>query len=70
MTTRYYHTPPPPASTRVRCPVCNKAVYSRGDIHPQCAVRRSERPEPKVEAKVSPDGLEPGVQAVEQVGGV
>ncbi len=47
MTTRYYHTPPPLASTRVRCPVCNQAVYSTGGIHPQCAVRQSDLPKPK-----------------------
>lgn len=38
-----------PVSTRVRCPVCHEAVYSRAGIHPQCAVRQSEPP--KVSAK-------------------
>lgn len=51
MTTRHYHNPPPPVSTRVRCPVCNQAVYSRGDIHPQCAVRRADPPRPKPRPK-------------------
>jgi hypothetical protein len=34
--------------TRVRCPVCHEAVYSRAGIHPQCAVRQSEPPRAKV----------------------
>jgi hypothetical protein len=44
---RHYHTPPKPVSTRVCCPVCHEAVYSRGNIHPQCAVYQSESPRPK-----------------------
>jgi hypothetical protein len=36
-----------PSSTRVRCPVCHEAVYSRAGIHPQCAVRQSDPPKPK-----------------------
>ena len=36
-----------PPSTRVRCPVCHEAVYSRAGIHPQCAVRQSDPPKPK-----------------------
>jgi hypothetical protein len=39
---RYYHNPAKPVSTRVRCPVCQKEVYSRAAIHPQCAVKRRE----------------------------
>jgi hypothetical protein len=38
----YYHNPPKPVSTRVRCPVCQKEVYSRAGIHPQCAAKRWE----------------------------
>ena len=52
MTTRYYHTPPPPASTRVRCPVCHEAVYSRAGIHPQCAARQCDPPRSKGKAVV------------------
>jgi hypothetical protein len=48
----YYHTPPKPISTRVRCPVCQQEVYSRAGIHPQCAVRQSETPRPKKQAVV------------------
>jgi hypothetical protein len=51
MTTRYYRTPPPPVSTRVRCPVCHAEVYSRAGIHPQCAVRQCDPPRPKNSAK-------------------
>ena len=35
-------------STRVRCPVCHEAVYSRAGIHPQCAVRQSDPPKAKI----------------------
>jgi hypothetical protein len=52
MTSGYYHNPPKPVSSRVRCPVCHEAVYSRGDIHPQCAMQRSEAPKPKDQAVV------------------
>ena len=68
MTTRYYHTPPPPVSTRVRCPVCHEAVYSRGNIHPQCAVHQSEGPEPKGKALAVPTNLEPAIRPVEVIG--
>jgi hypothetical protein len=27
---------------RARCPVCGEAAYSRGGIHPQCAVKRGD----------------------------
>ena len=37
-----------PPSTRVRCPVCHEAVYSRAGIHPQCAVRQSDPPKSKI----------------------
>jgi hypothetical protein len=39
----YYHNPPLPVSTRIHCPVCREPVYSRGDIHPQCAVRQADQ---------------------------
>jgi hypothetical protein len=42
MSVPHYHTPPWPISTRVQCPVCRKPVYSRGEIHPQCAVRQAD----------------------------
>ena len=48
----YYHTPPKPVSTRVRCPVCHQEVYSRAGIHPQCAVHQSEPTIPKKPAVV------------------
>lgn len=40
-----------PVSTRVRCPVCHEAVYSRAGIHPQCAVRQSDPPKPSAKEK-------------------
>jgi hypothetical protein len=52
MTTKSYHTPPQPASARVRCPVCHEVVYSKAGIHPQCAVRQSEPPKVKNVAPV------------------
>jgi hypothetical protein len=54
MNPKHVHTPPPPASTRVRCPVCHQEVYSRAGIHPQCAVRQSDPPKPKNKSKESP----------------
>ncbi len=48
MTPRSDRNPLQPPSTRVRCPVCHEVVYSRAGIHPQCAVRRSDPPRPKV----------------------
>ena len=57
MATRHYHTPLPPNSARVRCPVCHEAVYSRAGIHPQCAVRQADPPRPKV---VAPAPAAPG----------
>ena len=33
-------TPNAPRSIRAVCPVCRKAVYSPGGIHPQCAMSR------------------------------
>jgi hypothetical protein len=44
MNPKHSHTP---ISTRARCPVCHQAVYSRGGIHPQCAVKQSDPPRPK-----------------------
>jgi hypothetical protein len=41
MNPKHFHTP---VSTRMRCPVCHQPVYSRGGIHPQCAMRQSEPP--------------------------
>ncbi len=54
MNPKHLHTP---VSNRLRCPVCHQAVYSRGGIHPQCAMRQSEPPLPKLEplAGGSPD---------------
>jgi hypothetical protein len=54
MTPRYYHTPPLPISTRVRCPVCHTDVYSRAGIHPQCAVRQSDPPRLKCKPRGIP----------------
>jgi hypothetical protein len=59
----YYHNPPKPISTRVRCPVCHEDVYSRAGIHPQCAVRQAESPMPKG----FPDLVEQNVTPVEPV---
>ncbi len=39
MNPKHFHTP---VSTRLRCPICHQPVYSRGGIHPQCAMRQSE----------------------------
>jgi hypothetical protein len=47
MNPRSYRTPIQPLQTRVRCPVCQQAVYSRAGIHPQCAVRQNDPPKVK-----------------------
>jgi hypothetical protein len=46
MNPKHFHTP---VSTRLRCPVCHQPVYSRGGIHPQCAMRQSEPHLPKLD---------------------
>jgi hypothetical protein len=46
MNPKHFHTP---VSTRLRCPVCHQPVYSRGGIHPQCAMRQSEPAMPKID---------------------
>lgn len=48
MNPKHYHNPASPTSTRLRCPVCHETVYSPAGIHPQCAVRQSDPPRPKV----------------------
>ncbi len=58
MNPKHFHTP---VSTRLRCPVCHQPVYSRGGIHPQCAMRQSEPPMPKID-KVK--GTIPGGEGV------
>jgi hypothetical protein len=62
MPLRHYHNPPRPISTRVRCPVCHEAVYSRANIHPQCAVHLYD---PQAKARRSPGRLMPGIKAAD-----
>jgi len=50
---RHFHVP---ASSRPICPVCKKAAYSRGGIHPQCAMIQSEPPRPKKQASRRSEG--------------
>jgi hypothetical protein len=33
-----------PAHTTPLCPVCGKAAYSLGGIHPQCAIQQADEP--------------------------
>jgi hypothetical protein len=54
MSKRTYHLP---VSSRPICPVCKKAAYSRGGIHPQCAMIRPEPPEPP---RTAPPAAEDG----------
>jgi hypothetical protein len=58
MNPKHFHTP---ISTRLRCPVCHQPVYSRGGIHPQCAMRQSEPPILKPEMPIAPLPDEPEV---------
>jgi len=53
MDKKHYHIPLP---SRPVCPVCKKAVYSRGGIHPQCAMLREDGLNP-VKKGVIPVGL-------------
>jgi hypothetical protein len=48
---KHLHTP---VSTRVRCPVCHHAVYSRAGIHPQCAMLLADPPRLKSKASQAP----------------
>jgi hypothetical protein len=64
MPMRFDPTPPSTASARVRCPVCNQAVYSPGGIHPQCAVRQSDPPRPKARPKPAPEQADPAPKPV------
>ena len=66
MNPKHFHTP---VSTRLRCPVCHQAVYSRGGIHPQCAMRQSEPAMPKIDkSKVGvPAGEGVGIAIVDSV---
>ena len=33
-----------PGPDRIFCPICGKATYSRGGIHPQCAMEQADQP--------------------------
>jgi ribosomal protein S27AE len=33
-----------PQPARALCPICGKATYSRGGIHPQCAMQQADAP--------------------------
>jgi len=68
MTTKYYHTPPLTNATRVRCPVCHEAVYSRAGIHPQCAARQAEPPRPKAKPPQPPGQADSVPRAPEKAG--
>jgi len=58
MTPKHLHNP---VSTRLRCPICHQAVYSRAGIHPQCAMSQSDPP--KVRGGVR-RVLDPAAEAV------
>jgi len=64
MNPKPFHTP---ISTRLRCPVCHQPVYSRGGIHPQCAMRQSEPPILKPEVPSVPLPADPEVIAIAAV---
>ena len=50
---KHWHTP---ISTRPVCPVCKKAVYSRGGVHPQCAVIQAKPPRADKKTPQAPAG--------------
>jgi hypothetical protein len=62
MNPKHFHTP---ISTRLRCPVCHQAVYSRAGIHPQCAMRQSEPPMPRPDKSKVPALADPAAIGVE-----
>jgi hypothetical protein len=33
-----------PGPARIFCPICGEATYSRGGIHPQCAMAQADEP--------------------------
>src|SRR6059036_3739338 len=33
-----------PGPERILCPICSKPTYSRGGIHPQCAMEQADEP--------------------------
>jgi hypothetical protein len=66
----YYHTPIKPVSTRVSCPVCHEAVYSRAGIHPQCAVIQSDPPRQRGKKNEDATLLDPAIVATAAPGAV
>ena len=54
-------------SSRVRCPVCHEEVYSRGGIHPQCAVRQADPPRLKTKSKGEAGKADPAPGAEERL---
>jgi len=50
----YKHYHDVPLTVRPLCPVCKKAVYSRGGIHPQCATTQDDPPTPRKHALPTP----------------
>jgi len=51
MNPKHFHVP---VSPRARCPVCHQSVYSRGGIHPQCAMSQADPPRPKGKVQKAP----------------
>jgi predicted RNA-binding Zn-ribbon protein involved in translation (DUF1610 family) len=33
-----------PQPAKMRCPICGETTYSRGGIHPQCAIQQADEP--------------------------
>ena len=62
----YYHTPIKPISTRVSCPVCHQAVYSRAGIHPQCAVIQYDPPKLRSKKPAAEGLVETAIEVTDQ----
>ena len=62
MNPKHLHTP---VSTRVRCPVCHHAVYSRAGIHPQCAMHLADPPRAHSKTPQAPGAGEARAMAIE-----
>lgn len=53
--------PEVPQPVKVPCPICGQVSYSRGGIHPQCAVQQADEPRAlrlRVARKVAADAEE------------
>jgi hypothetical protein len=51
MDKKHYHLS---VASRPLCPLCRKAVYSRGGIHPECAMIQDDSPRSRKQPMATP----------------